>query len=171
MLIPRWNGARRRDTAMVYNSSMPQEVMTLEEVAKYLDLAETTIYKKVEMREIPYTKIGHLLRFPKKFIDQWLAENTVPASVSLFEEFSRLFSRFHFKKWLESKGVNPEKLTDAELLALAKKAIADLQTAANEEEPAALRQISPEYWLSASKPGPKKGSTHKKPARKSPRTK
>jgi excisionase family DNA binding protein len=147
---------------MVYTLPMSQEIMTLEEVAKYLDLAETTIYKKVEMREIPFTKIGHLLRFPKKFIDQWLAENTVPAVTSLFEEFSRLFSRFHFKKWLESKGVNPEKLTDAELLALAKKAIEDLQSAAKGEEPEILRQISPEYWIGSSKPGPKKGSTRKK---------
>lgn len=147
---------------MVYTHPMSQEIMTLEEVAKYLDLAQTTIYKKVEMREIPFTKIGHLLRFPKKVIDQWLAENTIQAVSSLFEDFSRLFSRFHFKKWLESKGVNPEKLTDAELLALVKKAIKDLQTAANGEEPGILNQISPEYWLGSSKPGPKKGSTQKK---------
>ncbi|MFC1745602.1 helix-turn-helix domain-containing protein [Candidatus Riflebacteria bacterium] len=50
---------------------MTREIMNIEEVAEYLDLAESTIYKKVEMQEIPFAKIDHLLRFPKTAIDQW----------------------------------------------------------------------------------------------------
>ena len=145
---------------------MTREIMNIEEVAEYLDLAESTIYKKVEQREIPFAKIGHLLRFPKTAIDQWLAENTIPATSSLFEEFSRMFSRFHFQKWLESKGVNPAKLTDQELLDLVKKAIADLLGSKEGEEPDLLSRINPEFWLAPQKPGPKKGSFKKRISKK-----
>ena len=105
---------------------MSVEIMTIKELASYLDLTEGTIYKKVSNHEIPYAKLGNLLRFPKWAIDQWVSENTVNPPDALFDEFARLQSRYHFKKWLESKGIDPTTLTDAQLLELLKKAIADL---------------------------------------------
>ena len=100
--------------------------MTIKELAQYLDLSEGTIYKKVSNNEIPYAKLNNLLRFPKWAIDQWVSENTVTPPDALFNEFAKLQSRYHFKKWLESKGVDPTGLTDQQLLELVKKAIADL---------------------------------------------
>jgi excisionase family DNA binding protein len=97
-------------------------------LSKYLDLAEGTIYKKVSNNEIPYSKLGNLLRFPKWAIDQWVNENTVKPPDALFEEFAKLQSRYHFQKWLESKGINPKTLTDKQLLELVKKAITDLSS-------------------------------------------
>lgn len=105
---------------------MSTEIMTIKELAQYLDLTEGTLYKKVSNNEIPYTKLGNLLRFPKWAIDQWVSENTVKPPDALFNEFAKLQSRYHFKKWLESKGIDPTVLTDKELLELVKKAIADL---------------------------------------------
>jgi len=113
--------------------AMSAEIMTIKELAQYLDLTEATLYKKVSNHEIPYAKLGNLLRFPKWAIDRWIGENTVQPPDALFDEFARLQSRYHFKKWLESKGVDPTALTDAQLLELAKKAIADL--AAGEPQP------------------------------------
>ena len=107
---------------------MSVEIMTIKELSKYIDLTESTIYKKVSNNEIPYSKLGNLLRFPKWAIDQWISENTVNPPDSLFDEFAKLQSRYHFKKWLESKGVNPSGLTDQQLLDLVKKAIADLSS-------------------------------------------
>lgn len=107
---------------------MSTEIMTIKELAQYLDLTEGTLYKKVSNNEIPYTKLGNLLRFPKWAIDQWVSENTVNPPDALFNEFAKLQSRYHFKKWLESKGVDPTVLTDKQLLELVKKAIADLST-------------------------------------------
>lgn len=112
---------------------MSAEIMTIKELAAYLDLTEATLYKKVSNHEIPYTKLGNLLRFPKWAIDRWIGENTVQPPDALFDEFAKLQSRYHFKKWLESKGVDPTALTDTQLLELAKKAIADL--AAGEPKP------------------------------------
>lgn len=105
---------------------MSAEIMTIKELAAYLDLTEGTIYKKVSNNEIPYAKLGNLLRFPKWAIDRWVSENTTNPPDALFAEFARLQSRYHFKKWLESKGIDPDKLTDAQILELVKKAIADL---------------------------------------------
>jgi len=107
-------------------SAMSAEIMTIKELAAYLDLAEATLYKKVSNNEIPYAKLGNLLRFPKWTIDQWVSENTVKPPDALFDEFAKLQSRYHFKKWLESKGIDPAALTDPQLLDLLKKAIADL---------------------------------------------
>ncbi len=105
---------------------MSTEIMIIKELAQYLDLTEGTLYKKVSNNEIPYTKLGNLLRFPKWAIDLWVSENTVKPPDALFNEFAKLQSRYHFKKWLESKGIDPTVLTDKELLELVKKAIADL---------------------------------------------
>ncbi len=107
---------------------MSTEIMTITELAQYLNLTEGTLYKKVSNNEIPYTKLGNLLRFPKWAIDQWVSENTVKPPDALFNEFARLQSRYHFKKWLESKGIDPTVLTDKQLLELVRKAIADLSS-------------------------------------------
>lgn len=107
---------------------MSTEIMTIEELSKYLNLTEGTLYKKVSSNEIPYAKLGNLLRFPKWAIDQWISENTINPPDALFNEFAKLQSKYHFKKWLESKGVDPTTLSDKQLLELVKKAIADLSS-------------------------------------------
>lgn len=102
--------------------------MTIEELARYLKLAVATLYRKVQDREIPFTKVGNLLRFTKMSVDAWLARNTVTPSDSLYDEFARLQNRYHFQKWLEGRGVDWHQLTDAQLADLASKALADLRT-------------------------------------------
>lgn len=147
---------------------MSKEIMTVEEVAAYLNLAPTTIYKKVEAREIPYAKIGNLLRFPKDAIDRWIAQNTRPPRESLFDEFARLHSKYHFKKWLESKGVKPEGLTDQQLLELVKKAIKELQEGddgpqiQDDEKP-----VTRLNWIERKEPQKRKASAKKAPKGKS----
>ena len=107
---------------------MSVEIMTIKELSAYLGVTEATIYKKVSNNEIPYTKLGTLLRFPKWSIDGWISQNTVEPPDALFNEFAKLQSRYHFKKWLESKGVDTYAVTDQQLLEFVKKAIADLSS-------------------------------------------
>jgi excisionase family DNA binding protein len=102
--------------------------MTVEQLAAYLNLAQTTLYKKVQAHEIPFTKVGNLLRFTKVCIDQWLARNTFTPSEDLFHQFARLQSRYFFRTWLEGRGVNWKTLTDSELTDLAAKALEDLRS-------------------------------------------
>jgi len=107
--------------------------MTIEHLATYLTLAVTTLYKKVQAHEIPFTKVGNLLRFTKVSIDAWLARNTATPDESLYHQFARLQNRYHFQTWLEGRGVDWRTLTDAQLADLAVKALIDLRAAAPPE--------------------------------------
>ena len=48
--------------------------MTLEELAVYLKLSKSTVYKLVGEDKIPGQKIGKRWRFSKEGIDSWLRE-------------------------------------------------------------------------------------------------
>jgi excisionase family DNA binding protein len=50
------------------------EVMTLKQVAIYLQLDVTTIYRLAQSHRIPATKIGRVWRFRKDLIDKWLED-------------------------------------------------------------------------------------------------
>lgn len=109
------------------------DVMTIEELARYLKLAVATLYKKVQAHEIPFTKVGNLLRFTKISIDRWLDRNTTTPDDDLYEQFARLQNRYHFQRWLEGRGVDWHNLSDVQLAELATKALADLRAAAPKE--------------------------------------
>ena len=104
-----------------------KEIMTLKDVAKYLSLSEHTIYKKVERRQMPFTKVGNLLRFHKNVIDKWIIDHTTYPIKSLYDEFELLYEQFHFKKWLEAKGIDYNKVGEKELVEELKKAIEELK--------------------------------------------
>jgi len=50
---------------------MDDEIMTLEEVAKYLRLKPQTIYSWAQNNKIPAAKLGKEWRFRKSIIDKW----------------------------------------------------------------------------------------------------
>ncbi len=57
---------------------MPEDkrprVMTIDEVAKYLRIHKSTIYRMVREGLIPASKVGNRWRFRKDVIDHWLTE-------------------------------------------------------------------------------------------------
>lgn len=105
---------------------MSNEIMTVEELAEYLDLAVSTIYQKVHQKEIPHTKIRNLLRFPKTVIDEWLAKNTIYPKPDMLDEFARWYSRHLFKEWLKTKGKQPAEISQKELNDLARDSLHEL---------------------------------------------
>jgi excisionase family DNA binding protein len=48
------------------------EIMTLEEVAKYLKLKPQTVYKWAQEDQIPGAKLGKEWRFRKSILDEWI---------------------------------------------------------------------------------------------------
>lgn len=50
----------------------PIEVMTVDELAAYLKIPKSTLYKLVREGQIPSQKVGRHLRFRKETIDRWL---------------------------------------------------------------------------------------------------
>ena len=51
------------------------EIMTLEEVAKYLKLKPQTIYTWAQNGKIPAAKLGKERRFRKSVIDRWFNQH------------------------------------------------------------------------------------------------
>lgn len=58
-------------------SEMPEEIMTLKEVAEYLKLAEKTAYRLAADGTIPGFKVGGSWRFRKAVIEDWIDRLTV----------------------------------------------------------------------------------------------
>lgn len=50
------------------------DVMTVEQLAAYLQLNPQVVYRHVRDGRIPVSRIGQTLRFPKSVIDAWLRE-------------------------------------------------------------------------------------------------
>lgn len=48
------------------------EVLTLDELAEYLQLSKSTLYKIAQAGKLPGQKIGKRWRFHKAAIDKWL---------------------------------------------------------------------------------------------------
>ena len=48
------------------------EVMTVAQLAAYLQLNPQVVYRHVREGHIPATRIGQTLRFPKRVVDAWL---------------------------------------------------------------------------------------------------
>jgi excisionase family DNA binding protein len=55
---------------------MREEIMTIEECAKYLKTSVSTIYKLAQEGKIPATKVGNQWRFRKEKLDEWLDKNS-----------------------------------------------------------------------------------------------
>jgi excisionase family DNA binding protein len=51
--------------------TMEKEIMTTEEVARYLRLTEATVYKLAQAGDIPAAKLGRTWRFKRDLIDEW----------------------------------------------------------------------------------------------------
>ncbi len=48
------------------------EVLTIEELAAYLKIPKSTLYKLAREEKVPSTKVGRHWRFQKRAIDRWL---------------------------------------------------------------------------------------------------
>ena len=54
-----------------------KEIMTVKQVAKYLQMDEHTIYKLARSGQIPSVKIAGQWRFKKDVIDKWISEKSL----------------------------------------------------------------------------------------------
>jgi excisionase family DNA binding protein len=52
-------------------------VMTIDDLAVYLKLSKSTLYKLCQRGEIPGQKIGRHWRFHRQIIDRWLTERPI----------------------------------------------------------------------------------------------
>ena len=69
----------------VYMDELPGDVLTIEELAIYLKISKSSLYKIVREGKIPSQKVGRHWRFRKKAIDRSL-EETRPTTASSGED-------------------------------------------------------------------------------------
>lgn len=55
---------------------MKSRCIGIKDVSVYLGVNVRTIYSWISQRKIPHIKVGRLVRFDPKKIDEWLEENT-----------------------------------------------------------------------------------------------
>ena len=53
------------------------EILTVKQLASYLQMDEHTIYRLAESGKIPAMKIGAKWRFKKDLIDKWIEERSL----------------------------------------------------------------------------------------------
>jgi excisionase family DNA binding protein len=54
---------------------MQEDLLTTEQLARYLKVDKFTIYRLVAQRKLPAFKVGSQWRFKREMIDAWLTKN------------------------------------------------------------------------------------------------
>ena len=52
-----------------------QSLLTLEQVAEYLNVNKLTVYRLVAQKKLPAFKVGSQWRFKRELIEAWLSKN------------------------------------------------------------------------------------------------
>lgn len=70
------NGERLDNLQKLLSSSASKNVMTVADVARYLDITEYTIYKMTRNGKIPFKKLenGKRVYFLREDIDEWMKQ-------------------------------------------------------------------------------------------------
>ena len=55
---------------------MPEQLLTLEQVADYLNVDKFTVYRLIADRDLPAFKVGNQWRFKQKLIENWLERHS-----------------------------------------------------------------------------------------------
>ena len=63
-----------------------KEILSLREAAQYMDIAESTLYKKCSAREVPFYKYGKLTYFKRAELDGLMTANPVPTMADIEQQ-------------------------------------------------------------------------------------
>ena len=55
---------------------MAEQLLTLEQVAEYLNVDKFTVYRLLADKDLPAFKVGNQWRFKRRMIENWLAKNS-----------------------------------------------------------------------------------------------
>lgn len=56
------------------NKQNEPKLMNVVEAASYLSVKRSRLYTATRRRELPFMKVGRLLRFEREHLDQWIKE-------------------------------------------------------------------------------------------------
>jgi len=55
---------------------MAEQLLTLEQVAEYLNVDKFTVYRLLADKDLPAFKVGNQWRFKRRMIENWLVKNS-----------------------------------------------------------------------------------------------
>ena len=55
---------------------MPEDILTIREVADYLKITERTLYRLVQEGKLPAFKVGNSWRFRREDLERWISEQS-----------------------------------------------------------------------------------------------
>ena len=55
---------------------MAEQLLTLEQVAEYLNVDKFTVYRLLNDKELPAFKVGNQWRFKRRMLENWLLKNS-----------------------------------------------------------------------------------------------
>ena len=55
---------------------MAEQLLTLEQVAEYLNVDKFTVYRLLNNKELPALKVGNQWRFKRRMLENWLMKNS-----------------------------------------------------------------------------------------------
>ena len=71
-------------TGLQTNPSQADDLMGMAELGKYLGgVSRDWIYQRTAGNEIPFVKVGRMIKFRRLDIDRWLAKQSTPAVIPL----------------------------------------------------------------------------------------
>ena len=68
-------------------NSLTEEILTIEEIAKYLRVSDRTVYEWAQKGEIPAGKIGTVWRFKRSEIENWVDERLASSKKSAVKNY------------------------------------------------------------------------------------
>jgi len=89
-----------------YGDLIMDELMNVKEAATYLRVNYMTVYKMVQKRRIPATKVGGNWRFKKEILDEWLLRNTTMGKGTILVVDDDQEVRDVLKEMAEKQGYN-----------------------------------------------------------------
>jgi len=65
-----------------------KEIMNVSELAGYIGVSRSKIYKLIREKKVPASKIGRQYKFSKLVVDSWLKENIITSATTfpLFQQ-------------------------------------------------------------------------------------
>jgi len=71
-----YTGDMARNPRAPGRAAPPPEVMTISDLAEYLQVSKSSLYKLVQSGKVPGQKVGKHWRFHKESVDEWLKRSS-----------------------------------------------------------------------------------------------
>src|SRR5260370_13299461 len=76
-----WDGPGQAGAVVKHKAGLPLRLLTLREVAEYLQVHPATVYRLVKTKQLMAVRVGRDFRFDARVVEEWVAKggSTTPS--------------------------------------------------------------------------------------------